>query len=261
MTDRTLGRTLDQGLRDACDDTSLRFEEISKKFPDGTEALADVSFEIRRGEFVSIVGPSGCGKSTVLRIAAGLLDQTTGTVERPDDSLGYVFQDASLLPWRSVERNADLFLELQKVSRAKRKELVSQSLSLVGLDDFRSHLPHQLSGGMQMRVSVARSLALNPALFLFDEPFGALDEITRQRLNGELLNLFAAERFAGLFITHSISEAAFLSSRVLVMSSRPGWLVANFEIPFDYPRSDELRFEPEFGHICGEISRALQEAH
>ena len=168
MTDRTLGRAPGQGLKDVCGDTSLRFEEITKTFPDGTEALEDVSFEIRRGEFVSIVGPSGCGKSTVLRIAAGLLDQTTGTVERPDDSLGYVFQDASLLPWRSVERNADLFLELQRVSRAKRKELVSESLSLVGLDGFRGHLPHQLSGGMQMRVSVARSLALKPALFLFD---------------------------------------------------------------------------------------------
>ena len=261
MTDRTSGRTLVQGHSDARGDVSLRFDEVTKTFPDGTEALADVSFEIKKGEFVSIVGPSGCGKSTVLRIAAGLLKQTSGTVERPDDSLGYVFQDASLLPWRNVERNADLFLELQNVNRAERKRLVSQSLSLVGLDGFEGHLPHQLSGGMQMRVSVARSLALNPAVFLFDEPFGALDEFTRQRLNGELLSLFVAERFAGLFITHSITEAAFLSSRVLVMSSRPGRLLANFEIPFDYPRTDELRFEPEFGRLCGEVSRALWEAH
>jgi NitT/TauT family transport system ATP-binding protein len=173
------------------------------------------------------------------------------------DHLGFVFQDANLLPWRSVRRNVGLFLELQGVSADEMAPTVDAAIEMVGLTQFVDHLPRQLSGGMKMRVSLARALALNPQLFLFDEPFGALDEITRERLNEEVSSLFLRERFAGLFVTHSISEAVFMSTRVIVMSPRPGRIVASFDIPFSYPRDSELRFSPEFAACSAEISHAL----
>jgi len=250
-----------RGSRGADDVATLTFSNISMRFPDGTEALSDVSFDVSQGEFVTIVGPSGCGKSTLLKIAAGLLDATSGTVDVDRSGIGYVFQDATLMPWRTVRRNVELLAELHGVDKAERERLASEAIQLVGLNGFENHYPKSLSGGMKMRASLARTLTMKPPVFLFDEPFGAVDEITRERLNEETLRLFEAERFAGLFITHSISEAVFLSTKVYVMSARPGRLVASFDVPFAYPRSPEIRFDPRFAEIAGEVSHALRGAH
>lgn len=241
--------------------TALSFRNISMTFADGTRALDDVSFDVDRGEFVTIVGPSGCGKSTLLKIASGLLRQTGGDVVIDRSRVGYVFQDATLMPWRTVRRNVELLPELHGIGKAERASLAQEAIELVGLKGFENHYPKSLSGGMKMRASLARTLTLKPPVFMFDEPFGAVDEITREHLNEETLKLFQHERFAGLFITHSISEAVFLSTKVYVMSARPGRLVASFDIPFEYPRSPDVRFEPEFGRISGEISHALRGAH
>lgn len=240
---------------------ALRFRNISMTFSDGTHAVDDVSFDVAPGEFVTVVGPSGCGKSTLLRIATGLTEHTGGSVEVDTSSIGYVFQDATLLPWRTVQRNVELNAELQGVDKETRATAAAKAIELVNLKGHETKYPKQLSGGMKMRCSLARSLVLSPKVFLFDEPFGALDEITRERLNDELLNLFRSERFAGLFITHSISEAVFLSTRVLVMSARPGRIIADYPVSFDFPRSHELRYEPEFAELCGRISHDLKEAH
>ena len=240
--------------------TGVTFDHIGMTFPDGTRALDDVSFDVRPGEFVTVVGPSGCGKSTLLRIASGLQPATSGTVSIDRDHLGYVFQDATLLPWRTVRQNVELLAELRGVDRAERAGLAQASIEMVGLSGFEEHYPNALSGGMKMRCSLARTLTLKPPVFLFDEPFGAVDEITREHLNDQTLELFQAEGFAGLFITHSISEAVFMSTRVLVMSPRPGRIVAEFDVPFPYPRPPELRFDPAFAILCGDISRALRGA-
>jgi len=239
-------------------DPALEFSDVSKTFQDGTRALDRTSFTVAPGEFVTVVGPSGCGKSTLLRIASGLERPTTGSITVDRSSLGYVFQDATLLQWRTVRKNVALFAELDKMPRADRERRVSENIELVGLNGFEDKYPKQLSGGMRMRASLARSLVMEPDLFLFDEPFGALDEITRERLNDELLGLFQRKGFGALFITHSIYEAVFLSTRVLVMSARPGRIVASFDVPFEYPRSHELRFDPDFAALSGEVSRALR---
>ena len=240
---------------------TLSFQHISMQFPDGTQAIADVSFEVTKGEFVTVVGPSGCGKSTLLKIASGLLSQTSGHVEVDRSNIGYVFQDATLFPWRTVKRNVELLLELHNTPKADRGNMAQRAIDLVGLNGFENHYPKSLSGGMKMRASLARTLTLKPPLLLFDEPFGAVDEITREHLNEETLKLFQQERFAGLFITHSISEAVFLSTKVLVMSARPGRIVASFDVPFDYPRSPELRFDPAFAELAGHINQSLRGAH
>jgi NitT/TauT family transport system ATP-binding protein len=237
---------------------ALRFSGVTKRFPGGTTALADANLEVSPGEFVAVVGPSGCGKSTLLRIASGLDDVSEGTVDVGAKQLGYVFQDATLLPWRTVAQNVGLFAELEKLEAAERGRRIKDAIELVGLTGFEKHLPHQLSGGMRMRTSLARSLVLDPDVFLFDEPFGALDEITRERLNDELLRMFELRQFAALFITHSVAEAVFLSTRVVVMSGRPGRVLADIAVPFDYPRIPELRYTPEFAGLCGEVSRHLR---
>jgi NitT/TauT family transport system ATP-binding protein len=238
----------------------LTFDAVGMRFPDGTQAVAEASFSVAPGEFVSIVGPSGCGKSTLLKITAGLLDATSGSVSIGPGNLGYVFQDATLLPWRTVKGNVELLGELEGMGKAERRAAAREAIELVGLTGFEDKYPKSLSGGMKMRASLARALTLQPATFLFDEPFGALDEITRERLNDELLALFERERFAGLFITHSIAEAVFLSTRVLVMSARPGKIVGDFAVPFAYPRKPELRFEPAFAELSGRVSAALRGA-
>ena len=229
--------------------SSLSFDDIGMIFPDGTEALRNISFELSKGEFVTIVGPSGCGKSTLLKIASGLLEPTNGSVEVDRERLGYVFQDATLLPWRTVSKNVELLAELHGIDSQERKQLVEESIELVNLEGFENHYPKSLSGGMKMRCSLARSLTLKPPLFLFDEPFGAVDEITREELNEDTQQLFKQEGFAGLFITHSISEAVFMSTKVLVMSARPGRLVDEFDIPFEYPRKPDLRFNADFAEL------------
>lgn len=240
---------------------SLSFEHIGMTFPDGTEAVRDVSFTIRKGEFVTVVGPSGCGKSTLLKIASGLLQPTAGRVVVDRDRLGYVFQDATLLPWRTVKGNVELLAELHDVPEAERERVAEEAIQMVGLDGFQNHYPKSLSGGMKMRASLARTLTLEPPIFLFDEPFGAVDEITREHLNEETQQLFQRAGFAGLFITHSIVEAVFMSTRVLVMSSRPGRIIAEFDVPFDYPRHPELRFDPAFAKLSGEVSHELRGSH
>jgi NitT/TauT family transport system ATP-binding protein len=238
---------------------ALSFEHVSKVFPDGTRAVDDVTFDVHAGEMVAIVGPSGCGKSTLLRLASRLTAPTAGEIRVSDGNLGYVFQDPTLLPWRTVQRNVELLAELAGVAAVERAQRAAQAIRLTGLSGFEKHRPRALSGGMRMRVSLARALTMRPRIFLFDEPFGALDEITRERLNAELLGLFQREGFAGLFVTHSVSEAAFMASRVLVMSPRPGRIVAEITIPFPYPRAPELRFDPEFAAVAGTISASLRE--
>ncbi|APE38220.1 ABC transporter ATP-binding protein [Nocardia mangyaensis] len=239
----------------------LGFASTELTYPGGTVALRGVDLTVRAGEFVSVVGPSGCGKSTLLRIASGLESATGGYTQIGANRIGYVFQDATLLPWRTVRDNVALLAELDRVGKAERYRRADEAIELVGLTGFADHLPRMLSGGMRMRVSLARSLTVDPELFLFDEPFGALDEITRQRLGDEITELFAARRFAGLFITHSVAEAVYLSTRVGVMSGRPGRVVAEFEVPFDFPRRPEIRFTPEFTALAAEVSRTLREAH
>jgi NitT/TauT family transport system ATP-binding protein len=237
----------------------LDLRGVGKTWPDGTVAVQGVDFDLRRGEFVSLVGPSGCGKSTVLRIVAGLEEQTSGRVRRPDAPPGCVFQQANLLAWRSLERNVELFAELDGLPKSERRALTRDALQLVGLEGFERHLPHQLSGGMQMRAALARALVTRPELLLFDEPFSAVDELLRERLQEELMRLFVAERFAGLFITHSVTEAVFLSSRVLVMTPRPGTVGALIDVPLPYPRSPELRFAPEFVSVVREVANAMRD--
>jgi NitT/TauT family transport system ATP-binding protein len=239
----------------------LRFDDLSKVFPDGTHAVDDVSFTVAPGEFVSIIGPSGCGKSTLLKMASGLMDISRGRIDVDRNSIGYVFQDATLLPWRTVQKNVELFAELHNVAPSEIKRLTAEAIELVGLKGFEKKYPKSLSGGMKMRASLARSLTLNPAVFLFDEPFGAIDEITRDRLNTELMQLFVRNQFAGLFVTHSISEAVYLSTRVLVMSARPGRIITEFAVPFEYPRTQDLRFTPEFAKITGQVNVALKDAY
>ncbi|MFF2300321.1 ABC transporter ATP-binding protein [Arthrobacter sp. NPDC058127] len=239
----------------------LDFQDVEMTFPNGTVALSGVDLTVHQGEFVTVVGPSGCGKSTLLRIASGLESPSDGTVNVGTSRIGYVFQDATLLPWRDVQSNVELLAELRKEPRTVRMQKAQEAIELVGLKGFEQHLPRQLSGGMKMRASLARSLTLDPELFLFDEPFGALDEITRERLNDELLRLFAERRFAGLFITHSVSEAVYLSTKVVVMSGRPGAILRTFDVPFPVPRDPDIRFTPEFAALVGDVSHALREGH
>ncbi len=236
----------------------LELSAVSKRFGDGTTALDGVDLRVAPGEFVSVVGPSGCGKSTLLRLASGLSRATGGAVRAPASKIGYVFQDPTLLPWRTVQANVELLAELHGLPRDERRRRADEAIELVGLGGFTRHRPHELSGGMRMRVSLARSLTLQPELFLFDEPFGALDEITRQRLNDELLQLFVSQRFAALFVTHSVTEAVFLSTRVLVMSGRPGRVLGDFAVPFGHPRSPRLRFDEEFSRTAAEVSACLR---
>jgi NitT/TauT family transport system ATP-binding protein len=236
----------------------LAFTDLRKRFDDGTVALGGVDLRVTAGEFVSVVGPSGCGKTTLLRIASGLTAASNGAVEVGTDKVGYVFQDPTLLPWRTVQANVELLAELDGVAREERRRRADEAIKLVGLGEFARHRPLALSGGMRMRVSLARSLTLQPELFLFDEPFGALDEITRHRLNDELLQLYLIQRFAALFVTHSVSEAVFMSTRVVVLSGRPGRVLGDFPVRFAYPRPPRLRFEDEFAHLAGKVSACLR---
>ncbi len=243
------------------DQPRLAFRRMGLTFPDGTEAVRNVDLEIQRGEFVALIGPSGCGKSTLLRVASGLLEPTSGEVRCDRDDIGYVFQDPTLLPWRTVEQNVQLFAQLHGMPRKEREARTAEVLNLVGLAGFEDKYPKALSGGMRSRVSMARSLVLHPSLFLFDEPFAAIDEISRERLNDSLIQLFGIEKFAGVFVTHSIPEACFLASRVVVMTSRPARIAAVVDVPFPYPRTAELRFSKEFVDIARHISSLLLEGH
>ena len=233
-------------------------DAVGLTYPDGTHALTNTSVSVAAGEFVSIVGPSGCGKSTLLRLASGLIPPTSGNIARTG-TVQFVFQDSTLLPWRSVRRNISLNLELQKIEKTEIADRTNSALALVGLLDSAEKLPRQLSGGMKMRTSLARSLVCDPDMYLFDEPFAALDEFSRERLNIELRTMLSTRNAASLFVTHSIAEAVFLSHRVLVMSPCPGTIVQEFAIPFGPDRQQDLRYSPEFARLSGEIAQSLRE--
>ena len=238
---------------------AIQLQGLSKRFENGLEAVAQVDFELRAGEFVSIVGPSGCGKSTLLRIIAKLIEPSTGACVRPADlKSGFVFQEAALLPWRNVERNAELLMELEGWPPNDYRPRAAEALQRVGLAGFEKSYPHQLSGGMRMRLSLARALALRPGLLLLDEPLAAVDELTRDLLQEELSTLWAQAGFTAVLVTHNVHEAVFLSNRVIVMSPRPGRILEVIEVPFDFPRAPELRSTPTFARLAGEVTAALR---
>jgi NitT/TauT family transport system ATP-binding protein len=229
-------------------------------------ALQDIGLDIGPREFVSLIGPSGCGKSTLLRIVADLIEPTRGTVvvngkparqARNDHDYGIVFQDAVLYDWRTVAKNISLPLELAGWSRERRAQRVREMTELVELTGFESHHPWQLSGGMQQRVSIARALSFSPPLLLMDEPFGALDEMTRERLNGELLRIWESMQSTVVFVTHSIAEAVFLSTRVVVMSARPGRIASVIDVDLQQPRTAGTREEPRFFELVTRVREAL----
>jgi NitT/TauT family transport system ATP-binding protein len=238
---------------------AIDFRGVSLGFGNGVPVLHELTLQVRRGELVSLVGPSGCGKSTLLRLVAGFLAPSAGSVALRARGLGYVFQEPTLLPWRTVLDNVELPAALAGAPRAQRRERALAALARVGLAGCETRRPAELSGGMRMRVSIARTLMLEPDVFLFDEPFGALDEITRERLHEQVVALFGDEAFAGLFVTHSVPEAVFLSTRVIVMSRNPGRIAAEFEVPFAWPRAPELRYRPEFAALAGRVSLALRQ--
>ncbi|HWJ81250.1 MAG TPA: ABC transporter ATP-binding protein [Nocardioides sp.] len=229
-------------------------------------ALTDVDLTVGRGEFVSLIGPSGCGKSTLLRLIGDLLQPTTGTVlvngksarqARLDQDYGFAFQQAGLLDWRTVRSNVELPLQLHGVGRSARRARAEELLALVGLEDFGGHRPPQLSGGMQQRVAIARALAESPTLLLMDEPFGALDEMTRERMQGELVRIAGETGAAVVFVTHSIPEAVFLSHRVVVMSPRPGRITDVVEVPLG-ARTEDTREDPGFFAAVTAVREALR---
>jgi NitT/TauT family transport system ATP-binding protein len=243
----------------------VEIKRVTKSFGQ-TTALQDIDLEIGEREFVSLIGPSGCGKSTLLRIIGDLIQPTSGTAvvngkparqARIDRDYGIVFQDPVLYDWRTVAKNIGLPLELARWDRRRRTAKVKEMLDLVELSGFENHHPWQLSGGMQQRVSIARALSFDPALLLMDEPFGALDEMTRERLNMELLQIWEASGSTVVFVTHSISEAVFLSTRVVVMSPRPGRISDVVAIDLPQPRTATTREEPRFFELVTEVREAL----
>ena len=245
-------------------------DKVTKVFnqgrPDEVVALSDVDLTVGEGEFVSLIGPSGCGKSTLLRLVADLIGPTAGTIRvagkdagtaREQQEYGIAFQQAGLFEWRTVVRNVELPLELRGMSRADRRARADEMLALVGLEEFSGHYPAQLSGGMQQRVAIARALAVQPPLLLMDEPFGALDEMTRERLQSELLGICAKTGTSSVFVTHSISEAVFLSHRVVVMSPRPGRIVTAIDV--DLPaRDDTVRQSEKYFEFVTAVRQALR---
>jgi NitT/TauT family transport system ATP-binding protein len=231
-----------------------------------TTVLQQVDLAIAQGEFVSLIGPSGCGKSTLLKLISGLTTATAGDIAvdgmtpvEARKTVSYIFQDATLLPWRTVTRNVGLGLELERVHPKVRKEKVQSLLELVGLTHVAQSYPRQLSGGMKMRVSVARALVTTPRLLLMDEPFGALDEMTRDRLNEELLRLRSEQNWTAVFVTHSVAEAVFLSTRIIVLAPSPGRIAQEIAIDLPFPRNSATRESVKFESLVTQVSRALRE--
>ena len=236
---------------------------LAKVFRNGTEALNGVDLEIRSGAFLSLLGPSGCGKSTLLRIIAGLTQPTAGEIAWPARGagrIGFVFQEPTLMPWATVWDNAYLPLRLLGVARADAAPRIEAALASLGLEGFAQVYPRELSGGMKMRVSIARALATSPRLLLMDEPFAALDEMTRDRMNEELLRLRAEQQWTGVFVTHSVAEAVFLSTRIIVLAPNPGRVHAVLPIDLPFPRTAQLRESDEFEALVGRASHILREA-
>jgi NitT/TauT family transport system ATP-binding protein len=247
----------------------LEARGVAKTFRTGTAALERVDVAIRPGEFVTLLGPSGCGKTTLLNLFARLVAPTTGRVlwwgepQPPADAarrFGYVFQAPTLMPWASVAANVRLPLDLARIARADADRAVADALALVGLDRFARHLPRELSGGMQMRASIARALVTSPSLLLMDEPFGALDEFTRERLDDELSSLWASRGLTVAFVTHSIAEAVLLSTRILVMGARPGRIVDDVAVDAPFPRGDDWRTSTAFAQLARRVAARVREA-
>lgn len=244
--------------------SAIRLTNVSKTYSNGTIALQDLNLDVGEAQFVSLLGPSGCGKSTVLRLIAGLGQMSTGSIHwgsgRPQKRLAFVFQEAALMPWATVQENVRLPLKLARLHRHQADAAVAEALKMVDLRGSERAYPRELSGGMKMRVSIARALVTKPEFLLMDEPFGALDEMTRSRLNSDLLDLWRQKQWTVLFVTHNIYEAVYLSQRVIVMAARPGRVVADVSIDAPYPRTEDFRTTPLFNEYCREISHALARA-
>ncbi len=245
----------------------VEFTGVTKRYGNGPAVVETVNLTIQKGEFVSIIGPSGCGKSTVLKLISGLTTPSAGTIQvdgmTPKDAretISYIFQDATLLPWRTVRQNVVLALELEGAPNDQRERKTAALLDLVGLRDVADAYPRELSGGMKMRVSIARALATNPRLLLMDEPFAALDEMSRDRLNEEILRLRAEQKWTAVFVTHSVTEAVFLSTRIIVLMPDPGRIYAVLPVELPQPRTADLRTAPEYEALVGHVSHTLREA-
>ncbi len=250
------------------DTAMVRLSGVSKVFPNGTVALDEMSLDIAQGEFVTLLGPSGCGKSTALRIIAGLSEPTSGDLAMPAaeraaeeaQEIGFVFQEPTLMPWGTVFKNVWTPLRLRGIPKREAHDRVMEALELVGLQDFAESYPRELSGGMKMRVSIARALVTRPKLLLMDEPFAALDEISRFKLNNDLLHLWETFGWTVVFVTHSVYESVYLSNRVVVMAARSGRVVADLPVDAPYPREEEFRTSPTYNDACREVSEALHAA-
>jgi NitT/TauT family transport system ATP-binding protein len=250
--------------------TVVSMRNVNKIFSNGTLALKDMSLDVFRGEFISLLGPSGCGKSTALRIIAGLGGASSGQIDwpsskinsrgLPEGDIGFVFQEPTLMPWQTVFGNVYLPLRLKGVSKAAARPQIMETLASVGLADFEKSYPRELSGGMKMRVSIARALVTKPTLLLMDEPFAALDEITRQKLNDDVLRLWKQSGVTVIFVTHSVFESAYLSNRIVVMKARPGQVYADLPLHTSAERNADYRTSEEYRATTHEVSRALQEA-
>ncbi len=243
----------------------VKFNGVHKNYGDGPRILDNVSFEAERGDFISLIGPSGCGKSTILKLLAGLSPISSGEIivdgmlpENAREELSYVFQEATLMPWLTVAKNVELPLKLRRWPLKKRQERIQRSLELVGLSDRRDYYPRQLSGGQKMRVSIARALSVKPDILLLDEPFGALDEMTRDHLNEELLSIREEQIWTAFFVTHSVAEAVFLSNRIFVLSANPGRLHREIAVDLPYPRTDATRQSLEYQQLVVEVSKVLR---
>jgi len=245
----------------------VQLRGVSKRYANGTVAVTGIDLDLHAGEFVSLLGPSGCGKSTLLRMIAGLGEPSAGRIDwvaethdRPQHHLGFVFQDATLMPWATALQNVALPLKLRHVPAREAGERAQAALATVGLESFRDSYPRELSGGMRMRVSIARALVTEPKILLMDEPFAALDEITRQKLNDDLLALWARSGFTVVFVTHSVFESVYLSQRIVVMAARPGRVIAEVAVGASVPRPVSFRTSPEYGAACRAVSAKLLDA-
>jgi NitT/TauT family transport system ATP-binding protein len=245
----------------------VEFAGVSKSYAKGRIVIGALDLAIAKGEFITFLGPSGCGKSTVLKLISGLTPPSSGTIQvdgmtpkNARETVSYIFQDPTLLPWRTVRHNVGLGLELEGVNGDRRRERTASLLDLVGLGEVGDAYPRELSGGMKMRVSIARALATNPKLLLMDEPFAALDEMTRDRMNEELLRLREEQKWTAVFVTHSVAEAVFLSTQIVVLASNPGRIYTVVPIELPFPRTAAIRASSEFGTLVLQISRTLREA-
>jgi NitT/TauT family transport system ATP-binding protein len=243
----------------------VELRDVGKRYGDGPLILEKVGFAAERGDFITLIGPSGCGKSTLLKLISGLNPISSGDIvvdglppRKAIEKLAFVFQEPTLLPWRTVARNVELPLTLHGMAAAERREIAERSLALVGLADRMDYYPRQLSGGQKMRVSIARALSVSPRILLLDEPFGALDEMTRDHLNEELLAIRQQLAWTAFFVTHSVAEAVFLSNRILVLSANPGRLHSEVRVDLPYPRTEETRQSPAYQKLVGEVSKILR---